>query len=544
MMMVHREWRLPSNTRPRSSKSDDGSNNSSRLTSTPPTLQSQIQAPVSLSPTSAAVAVSTRPNSVQKFAFVNVTEPGRPKDAETKKLVRGHVVKDSTRRKRLMRHLNAERAASIGSVTDAPAMSSRTEPATSDSDPSPFILPTPTLGLDPHPYLTPIIHHLISVGDAMYPFVSVFRFNPVSPAKWFDCALKDDALFHALLYTTSTYLGLLKGVTENKEAIVHAGRSISLVRERLEGTNVGGEALEGTVRAVSCLAISECLRGNYEGWKIHMGGMKQMVDLRGGVASFSLGLQLKLHRADLMGATEYLVPAFFAGGNSLPGLPARDLRKAGEQTTSILDFLSLLPVSDDLFHTLIYMHGLSQSVSRVLTSPTVLTGSQQVSLIQHIYSLRYNLLPDYSHSTDFADEAARTLDEVLKIGALLYISETPKEFPNAAVGPLKMVKRLRELVMQIQMWNEREAGLVLWLLFFGGIAARKGEDRVWFSVQIERLSGKLGLNEWGEVRARLEVLWWVEEIHEKPCRELWDEVIVLGGAEVTYVENSLKRGSM
>lgn len=99
------------------------------------------------------------------------------------------------------------------------------------------------------------------MGDAMYPFVSSFRFNPVSPAAWFDCALKDDALMHALLYTSSTYFGLLKGVTENKEATVHKGKSISLVKERLDGMSGRGEVVtevvEMTVRAVSCLAISE-----------------------------------------------------------------------------------------------------------------------------------------------------------------------------------------------------------------------------------------------------------------------------------------------
>ena len=85
--------------------------------------------------------------------------------------------------------------------------------------------------------------------------------------------------------------------------------------------------------------------------------------------------------------------------------------------------------------------------------------------------------------------------------------------------------------MQIQMWNENEAGLVLWFLFFGGIAARKGEHRVWFSLQIERMCGKLGANEWGDVRGRLEVLWWVEEIHEKSCRELWNEAMEVREAQ-------------
>ncbi|KAH7369994.1 hypothetical protein BKA65DRAFT_589439 [Rhexocercosporidium sp. MPI-PUGE-AT-0058] len=545
MVMVHRGWRNLSNTRSRSSRSNSSSNDSvSKQASGLPNLklkfqiQDQSTALVSESTVPVSVPATTskaNPNAIQEFAFVNVTEPGRTKDPEMRKLVRGHVVKDSTRKKRLLRQLNAER----GEDSTSTSNSRPGDPSSSSSqhlhpDASPFAVPTQ--GLDPHPYLSPIIHHLISMGDAMYPFVSSFRFNPVSPAAWFDCALKDEALMHALLYTSSTYFGLLKGVTENKEAVLHGGRSIGIVKERLDGMSGMGvvvtEVVESTVRAVSCLAISECLRGNYEGWEVHMKGLKQMANLKGGVAGFSSTLQLKLHRADLMGASEYLVPAYFAEGNSLPKLPAQDLRKAGPRNSSILSFLNLLPISGDLCNRLIYMHGLSQSVSRILASPTVLSGSRQVSLLQHIYSLRYSLLPDYSSGEEFADGAARTLDEVLRVGALLYVSETPKEFPNAAVGPVKMVRRLRELVMQVQVWNEREAGLVLWLLFVGGIAARRGEDRMWFAVQVGNLTGKLGLERWGEVRERLEELWWVERIHEKACRELWDEFVVSKGVGV------------
>ena len=246
--MVHRGWRLPSNPRRHSSINYEGSQDSPKAI---PNLE-QVRVPAVSKP-------KPEKNAALEFAFVNVTEPGRPKDAETKKLVRGHVVRDSTRKKRLMRRMDAERAASVGSV-DVSVINERNEPATSDRSASLFSIPTPTQGLDPHPYLTPIIHHLVSIGDAMYPFVSIFRFNPISPAKWFDCALRDDALFHALLYTTSTYSGLMKGVTENKEAIVHARRSIALVRERLGEMEMVGDFGfdgEGTVRAVSCLAMSE-----------------------------------------------------------------------------------------------------------------------------------------------------------------------------------------------------------------------------------------------------------------------------------------------
>jgi hypothetical protein len=38
------------------------------------------------------------------------------------------------------------------------------------------------------------------------------------------------------------------------------------------------------------------MRGNVEGWKVHMMGLKQMVEVRGGTTQFSIGLQLKIHR--------------------------------------------------------------------------------------------------------------------------------------------------------------------------------------------------------------------------------------------------------
>ncbi|KAL2072124.1 hypothetical protein VTL71DRAFT_11467 [Oculimacula yallundae] len=594
MVMVHRGWRQPSNSRSRSSKNDrNPSHSTSKLDSRPSTSQPPIiqddtsipdSVPAALRPRQ-GVGVSkttplarrnaeTRPNAniVQEFAFVNVTEPGRPRDPETRKLVRGHVLKDSMRKKRLMRQLNVERVAgndfasasaaassSFASSTNANIRLSPTtattattatgNPSSTSPSPSPFTSLSPTLGLDPNPSLSPIIHHLTEMGAAMYPFAASFRFNPVSPARWFDCALRDEALMHALLYTSSTYLGLLRGSTENKEAFVHGGRSVELVKGRLEdmgrmgeGMSDGGmvvEVVESTVRAVSCLAISECLRGNYDGWVVHMKGLQQMVDLKGGIATFSTTLQLKLHRADLMGASEYLVPAYFSSFNSLPKLPAQDLRHAGLQDRSVLKFLSVLPISADLCNTLMYMYGLSHSVSLILASPTVLSESQQVSLLQHIYSLRYNLLPPRYGEDGLGfgegvggDEA---MDEVLRIGALLFVAETPREFPCAAVGPGRLVKRLRELVIRVQMWNGREAGLVLWLLFVGGMAAR-GEDRVWFIEQIERLGGRIGVVRWGEVKGVLEGLWWVERIHEKPCRELWDKVVVLKGLHRLHTE--------
>lgn len=102
------------------------------------------------------------------------------------------------------------------------------------------------------------------------------------------------------MYTTSTYAGLISGTTESKESIIYVGKSVSLVHKRLNNMSLNDglsiESQESTARAVSCLAISEALRGNVDGWRIHMSGLKQMIDLRGGLKMFSVSLQLKIHR--------------------------------------------------------------------------------------------------------------------------------------------------------------------------------------------------------------------------------------------------------
>jgi hypothetical protein len=226
-----------------------------------------------------------------------------------------------------------------------------------------------------------------------------------------------------------------------------------------------------------------------------------------------------------MGATDYVCPPFFSDSNGLPSIPSRDVQYPAAQTP-LIDFLDTLPLSPELSNALIYMHILSQQISSILSTSTVYTEAQQIALLKHTYSLRYSLLPSPTN-TWYIDPRTETIDEVLRIGALLYIQATPQEFPYAALGPRNLVARLRELVLSVQMWNEREGVLVMWLLFMGAMSSRKGGDRIWFVAQIEKLSGRLGFGEWGEVRGKLEGLWWVSELHEKGGREVWEDVEVV-----------------
>jgi hypothetical protein len=223
---------------------------------------------------------------VQEFAFVNATTPFQKRDPEVRKLVRGHAVKDSSRKRKLRRENETPTSkafiVSSESITEveedklslkSKQISSETEEVTLATLPNEYFSSFPRKELDPHPVLSLIIHHVTEMGYAMYPDLVSFKMSPISPTAWFDSALRDEALFHALLFTTTSYAGLIGGSTETKESIVHFGKSVGLVKERLEGmcdVRSGRKVtvlVEGTARAISCLAFTEVSYFDYLSWR-------------------------------------------------------------------------------------------------------------------------------------------------------------------------------------------------------------------------------------------------------------------------------------
>lgn len=259
MVMVHKGWR------------DSKKNQTSLSPSLNPTRVGAGKVPLA--------HVKELPSVPQEFEFVNGTNPYVNKEPDIRKLVRAHVVRDSSRKKRHFKNLT-RRSRTGKELVQSPSSDmkepSENEESTSSIDEtispsgdetsiSRYSSISVSRGLDPNPELSPVIYHIKNMGTAMWPLEDEVRFNPISPAAWFDWALSDEALFHALLCTTSTYAGLILGTSESKDAIVHEGKSMSLVKRRLgmlgplgAGTDkIDGREIEGTIGAVSCLAISE-----------------------------------------------------------------------------------------------------------------------------------------------------------------------------------------------------------------------------------------------------------------------------------------------
>lgn len=235
MIMVHRGWQNPP------TRNQEATSHKTRSTSTLTSNSNPQKRSATLLPPK------------QEFQFINAgTEKDGEQDLEARRLVRRHVAS----RRREQRQDN-----SLPSSSPSCALtSSLSSPDTSilaRRNPGPtFIAPS----LDPHPQLTPMIYYVQAIGDAMFPLSSSIKFNPISPANWFDWALSDDALFQALMYTMSSYEGMIRGAPggETKEAIGYGGECLRLLNARLREKRIErDEVAESTIGTVSCLAMVE-----------------------------------------------------------------------------------------------------------------------------------------------------------------------------------------------------------------------------------------------------------------------------------------------
>lgn len=114
--------------------------------------------------------------------------------------------------------------------------------------------------LDPDPYLSPIVYHIRTMGTAMFPLATTFKFNPLCPNGCVGWSLNDKAVCHGILYSTSSYANLISGVSESKESIMHVSKTVEMVNKRLKEINEAGNGSgvdEGIIGAVASIALTE-----------------------------------------------------------------------------------------------------------------------------------------------------------------------------------------------------------------------------------------------------------------------------------------------
>jgi hypothetical protein len=92
-----------------------------------------------------------------------------------------------------------------------------------------------------------------------------------------------------------------------------------------------------------------------------------------------------------------------------------------------------------------------------------------------------------------------------------------------------VLSSLKSHLLRLQTTCVTTRGLLLWLLFIGGITSGSA-CRAWFTEELLHVAAEMSINTWDDAKLLLVRFWWVESIHDGPCQQLWEEVKMMQGS--------------
>jgi hypothetical protein len=106
--------------------------------------------------------------------------------------------------------------------------------------------------------------------------------------------------------------------------------------------------------------------------------------------------------------------------------------------------------------------------------------------------------------------------------ALVYSCHVLRDIPFAFTIFVKAVKRLKEVLLGVDMEREMNEDWLFWILGFGSVGAEGKEEWSWFVENFARTCRRCGVQSWVEMRERLSRVLWGEALDERGLR-VWYE---------------------
>ncbi|KAF4904167.1 hypothetical protein CGCFRS4_v001299 [Colletotrichum fructicola] len=116
----------------------------------------------------------------------------------------------------------------------------------------------------------------------MYPCEQILEYNPVRGSAFIERIKSSETSLNAVLMTACYAEMFLQGEWSSPELLYHVSKVCSLVNDRLSD-RTKRDFDQGMLECVAQLAITGWNVGRYDHWKVHMQGLKHMIELEGGM---------------------------------------------------------------------------------------------------------------------------------------------------------------------------------------------------------------------------------------------------------------------
>lgn len=262
---------------------------------------------------------------------------------------------------------------------------------------------------------------------------------------------------------------------------------------------------DSTIASVSCLTLSEHIKGNTQLAKVHASGMAEMVRLRGGLHAIERARRSRIFRADLIRSSDTLEPPL------LPQLPKEPLSPFPNPQAVPSDFAA---ITANLSHT-----GVSSILTTITwTLATVCASlehdwmsqnvSDTISYYEHTMCLNHDLLV-------FSPRAA--FDEALKLSIINFLQPMFRYCPYTQNSCELRAQRLRSALGHVY-FEQYDQNIILWILFTGYMSSEQTIEHDWFKAQLIQIleRKRISISEpWQILKDHLQTFVWTDSIHDQ-----------------------------
>ncbi|KAJ9494205.1 hypothetical protein LTR99_003134 [Exophiala xenobiotica] len=357
-----------------------------------------------------------------------------------------------------------------------------------------------------------ISYYPTRLASALLPVSKHVRFNsnPIQDI-WFPAAMNDEVLLHVILFCSALHQCCMLDYSDFSDSKV----LFKVILDRLNRRMQAGRYSDATIGAISCLALCENHLGNHTKWAMHTAGMSEMIQSRGGVAAIPEEMQLKLYRADIIGAVDTLssprLPRPIRTTKSLYHAMNLDIPPNVYLTGELTD----ADLSPNLFDIFIDLSYFCQALNVAAKSQIVIDSR---AYEEDAFCIQYDLLT-------FSGVHLSGVECACRLAALVFMQSIMKETPFTKTSSGIISRELQHSLRSLEV--EREpTSLMFWILIMGALVSSRTSEKEWYRCMLIRALESLpdNLANWRNAKARLQGILWIESLHDTHGQQLWHEV--------------------
>ncbi|KAF7890042.1 uncharacterized protein EAF02_002457 [Botrytis sinoallii] len=328
---------------------------------------------------------------------------------------------------------------------------------------------------------------------------------------WFTLGTNDSAAMHLMLSNVVLHLNTLKGNRdEDRDSIMYHLSAVRSVNRRLAHFAV--ENSDGILGAILGFMCHDHLLSNPERWKIHQAGFYKILGLRGGLSSIENIPPMRLSLFWIehnMSSDLDVVPLSPPPVQYLtnPYLPRY-------QTEGEAYFLSICEHSDISSFLSVGILDIMKQLS--ILTVTIARENEKRNLSKDAQFLWGDqnfaglcVYPILSRLLTIQKEPKHNIEELCRIGGLLFIAQTRRWFGVAPVLTNVFITKLRRILESDgDIWNTKAKSLRVWTLVMAGCTANTEDEKAWVAETLKR-----DVFDWSELED-VKNMWWIDEIFQ------------------------------